>query len=46
MAVDAAFGWTGRYRDALTGLQYNNARWYDLTIGRWISGDIIWDGSV
>jgi RHS repeat-associated protein len=44
VAVDAAFGWTGRYRDPLTGLQYNNARWYDPTIDRWLSEDIIWDG--
>jgi RHS repeat-associated protein len=44
VVVDAAFGWTGRYRDPLTGLQYNNARWYDPTIGRWLSEDFIWDG--
>jgi RHS repeat-associated protein len=41
VAVDAAFGWTGRYRDALTGLQYNHARWYDPKIGRWLSEDPI-----
>ena len=44
-AIDAAFGWTGRYRDSLTGLQYNNARWYDPAIGRWLSEDFIWDGT-
>ena len=41
-AIDAAFGWTGRYRDPLTGLQYNNRRWYDATNGRWLSEDFIW----
>jgi RHS repeat-associated protein len=40
-AIDAAFGWTGRYRDAHTGLQYNNARWYDPAVGRWLSEDPI-----
>jgi RHS repeat-associated protein len=45
VTVDAAFGWTGRYRDPLTGLQYNNARWYDPTVGRWLSEDFIWDGA-
>jgi RHS repeat-associated protein len=32
---------TGRYRDSLTGLQYNHARWYDPKIGRWLSEDPI-----
>jgi RHS repeat-associated protein len=41
VAVDAAFGWTGRYRDPLTGLQYNNARWYDPAVGRWLIEDPI-----
>jgi RHS repeat-associated protein len=44
-AIDAAFGWTGRYRDAHTGLQYNNARWYDPTVGRWLSEDPIGFGA-
>ena len=44
-AIDAAFSWTGRYRDSLTGLQYNNARWYDPAVGGWLSEDIIWDGA-
>ena len=43
--IDAAFEWTGRYRDPLTGLQYNNARWYNPDIQRWMSEDIIWDGA-
>jgi len=40
-AVDAVFGWTGRYRDPLTGLQYNTARWYNPETGRWMSEDPI-----
>jgi RHS repeat-associated protein len=40
-----AFGdrykWTGREFDAVTGLQYNRARYYDPKIGRWISEDPI-----
>ncbi|HJQ78892.1 MAG TPA: RHS repeat-associated core domain-containing protein [Lacipirellulaceae bacterium] len=36
-AIDAAFEWTARYRDPLTGLQYNNARWYNPAIQRWMS---------
>ncbi len=30
---------TSREFDVYTGLQYNRARWYDATIGRWISED-------
>ena len=26
--LNAVFGWTGRYRDPLTGLQWNWHRWY------------------
>ena len=33
------YAWTGRELDAETGLQYNRARWYDPTVGRWISQD-------
>jgi RHS repeat-associated protein len=29
--------WTGRELDTLTGLQYNRNRWYDPTLGRWVS---------
>jgi len=40
-SVDAVFGWTGRYRDPTTGLQYNHNRWYDPSVGRWMSEDPI-----
>jgi RHS repeat-associated protein len=33
------YKWTGREYDAATGLQYNRARFYDPTAGRWISQD-------
>src|SRR6056297_180980 len=33
--------YTGRYRDLVTGLQYNRARWYDAHTGRWLSEDPI-----
>ena len=33
------YGWTGRELDVETGLQYNRARYYDSTTGRWISQD-------
>jgi RHS repeat-associated protein len=38
--------WTGRELDTLTGLQYNRNRWYDPTLGRWLSEDPIgfWGG--
>jgi RHS repeat-associated protein len=32
-------GWTGRERDGVSGLQYNRARWYDPSSGRWASLD-------
>jgi RHS repeat-associated protein len=35
------YGYTGRERDSLTGLQYNRARWYDAQLGRFISEDPI-----
>ena len=35
------YGYTGRERDALTGLQHNRARWYDAQLGRFISEDPI-----
>jgi RHS repeat-associated protein len=38
-------GYTGKFTDELTGLQYNNARWYDPTTGRYLSEDPIQDGS-
>lgn len=32
---------TGKYRDLVTGLQYNINRWYDPATGRWVSADPI-----
>lgn len=40
-AVDHLFGYTGRAFDEETGLQNNLNRWYDATIGQWISEDPI-----
>jgi len=40
-AVDTLFGYTGRLFDSHTGLQYNRARWYDASAGRWLSQDPI-----
>jgi len=33
------YAWTSREIDVETGLQYNRARYYDATTGRWISQD-------
>jgi RHS repeat-associated protein len=33
------YAWTGREFDVETDLQYNRARYYDATTGRWISQD-------
>jgi RHS repeat-associated protein len=33
------YKWSGRQVDVETGLQYNRARWYDPTTGRWTSQD-------
>jgi len=41
LAVDVLFGYTGRFWDADIDLQYNRARWYDPSQGRWISQDPI-----
>ena len=38
-AVDSVFGWTGRFEDSTTGLQYNTNRWYQAESGRWLSQD-------
>ena len=38
---DYIFGYTGRMFDDATGLQNNLNRWYDPTVGRWISEDPI-----
>jgi RHS repeat-associated protein len=35
------YGFTGRERDAVTGLMYYRARWYDPQLGRFISEDPI-----
>ena len=35
------FGFTGKYFDADTQLQNNVNRWYDATVGRWLSTDPI-----
>lgn len=40
-AVDTLFGYTARDFDADVNLQYNRARWYDATNGRWLSQDPI-----
>jgi RHS repeat-associated protein len=40
-AVDSIFGFTGREIDDESPLQYNRARYYDSTTGRWISEDPI-----
>ncbi|MCC7083843.1 MAG: RHS repeat-associated core domain-containing protein, partial [Pirellulales bacterium] len=44
--VDSLFGYTGRYHDDDTGLQWNGSdqgggRWYDSATGRWLSEDSI-----
>ena len=38
-AVDCVFGYTGKYFDTATGLQYNIECWYDPATGRWASQD-------
>ena len=40
-AVDLIFQFTGRLVDESTGLQNNWRRWYDPTVGRWLSEDPI-----
>ena len=40
-AVDCLFGFTGRPLDTASGLQNNTSRWYDASVGRWISPDPI-----
>ncbi|WP_233198707.1 MULTISPECIES: RHS repeat-associated core domain-containing protein [Pirellulaceae] len=37
----AGFGFTARYLDEATGLQYNSERWYIASLGRWASQDPI-----
>jgi RHS repeat-associated protein len=38
-AASDRYLWTGREFDRMTGLQYNRARYYDPTTGRWTSED-------
>ncbi len=40
-AIDTVFGYTGRDWDTDIGMQYNRARWYDPSTGRWLSQDPI-----
>jgi RHS repeat-associated protein len=40
---DETHGFTGKELDSDTGLYYNNARWYDSEIGRFISEDPMGD---
>ena len=37
--LDEAFAFTGRYFDKVTGDQNNLDRWYDPTVGSWLSQD-------
>ncbi len=37
--VDCLFAYTGRPLDQKTGLQNNLNRWYDATVGKWLSED-------
>jgi RHS repeat-associated protein len=39
--IGTARGFTGQYNDALTGLDYYNARYYDPVIGRFLSADTV-----
>jgi RHS repeat-associated protein len=39
--IDLAFAFTGRLLDQATGLQNNLNRWYDASVGRWLSEDPI-----
>ncbi|MDX1928385.1 MAG: RHS repeat-associated core domain-containing protein, partial [Pirellulaceae bacterium] len=38
-AVDLIFGFTGKQLDEATGLQHNLFRWYDSSLGQWLSED-------
>ena len=37
--VAFAIGYTGTYTDPTTGLQLHGVRWYDPSVGRWLSED-------
>ncbi len=38
-AVDLIYGFTGKQLDEATELQHNLNRWYDATLGQWLSED-------
>ncbi|MDX1930784.1 MAG: RHS repeat-associated core domain-containing protein, partial [Pirellulaceae bacterium] len=38
-AVDLIFGYTGKQLDEATSLQHNLFRWYDSSLGQWLSED-------
>ena len=40
-AVDCIFGYTGKYADSATGLQWNLNRWYNPSLQTWMSQDPI-----
>ena len=40
-SVDLAFGFTGRWTDAATGMTNHLNRWFDSSIGKWLSNDPI-----
>src|SRR5207302_7499929 len=40
-AYRGRYAWTGREIEVETGLQYNRARYYDSSTGRWMSQDPI-----
>ena len=40
-SVDLAFGFTGRWTDPTTGLTHHLNRWFDSSIGKWLSNDPI-----
>ena len=39
--VDCLFGYTGRAKDSVTGLQNNGERWYDARVAGWLTQDPI-----
>ena len=39
VVADFAFGYTGTYTDPATALQLHGVRWYDSTVGRWLTED-------
>lgn len=45
VSFKSEIGFTGKFFDSATGLQYNNARWYDPSTGKFINKDPAHDGS-